>query len=93
MKAHHRAAINRLVEYLSEKPEFLAAIVSGSIAKGTARDDSDIDVYLVVPDEDFLSRKSRNDLFFYNRELCDYPGGYFDGKIVTLSFLEQAAVR
>jgi hypothetical protein len=41
----------------------------------------------------FEARKQRDQLFYFATEGCDYPGGYYDGKIITCSFLEAAAVR
>ncbi len=93
MKEHHQLAISKLIDLLKSKEEFLAIIVAGSIAKGTAKDSSDIDVYLVVTDDEFNIRKKENNLFFYNREICDYPGGYIDGKIISYNFLVKAALQ
>ncbi|WP_171655127.1 nucleotidyltransferase domain-containing protein [Paenibacillus foliorum] len=93
MKEHHSQSIVRLVEILQKDSSILALIIAGSIAKGIEREDSDIDVYLVVTDEEFASRNSRNDLFYFNKEVCDYSGGYIDGKVINYSFLEQAVSR
>jgi hypothetical protein len=93
MREHHQSAVNNLINYLRNKDEFLAIIMAGSIAKGTAKESSDIDVYLVVTDDEFNLRKQENNLFFYNEELCNYPGGYIDGKIINVSFLEKAALQ
>ncbi|MCD9021529.1 nucleotidyltransferase domain-containing protein [Cohnella silvisoli] len=93
MKEHHQAAINNLISYLRDKEEFLAIILAGSIAKGTAKDSSDIDVYLVVKDEEFVIRLKENNLFFFNDEICGYSGGYIDGKIINIDFLKQAVNR
>lgn len=93
MRAHHETAVRNLIDHLKNEDEFLAIIVAGSIAKGTAKDSSDVDVYLVVTDEGFNRRKLKNDLFYFNKELCHYPGGYIDGKIINIGFLEAAASR
>ncbi|GGD98178.1 nucleotidyltransferase domain-containing protein [Paenibacillus nasutitermitis] len=90
---HHRQAIENLAERFKEEPGYLAVIISGSVAKGIAREDSDIDCYLVVSDEEFQQRKQRDDLFFYETEGCDYQGGYYDGKIIDFSFIQAAAER
>ncbi len=93
MRPHHQKAINKLVEYLKDKPEFLAIIVGGSVTKGNEKENSDIDVILVVTDEEFEKRERRSRFIFYDDSLCDYPDGYIDGKIVNLRFLELAAER
>jgi predicted nucleotidyltransferase len=90
MKEHHQTSINNLVNWLKDDVVFQAIIIGGSIAKGVARDNSDIDCYLVVTNEEFARRKTLNELFYYNNTICDYPGGYIDGKIITYSFLEAA---
>ncbi|WP_276353734.1 nucleotidyltransferase domain-containing protein [Cohnella caldifontis] len=93
IRAHHQEAIDALVCQLRDDPSNLAIIIAGSVAKGVAREDSDIDCYLVVNDEEFEARKQRDQLFYFAREGCDYPGGYYDGKIIPYRFLEEAAVR
>ncbi|MBD0384880.1 hypothetical protein [Paenibacillus sedimenti] len=90
MKEHHKKSIDNLVRFLREDSNFLAIIIAGSIAKGIARDDSDIDTYLVVTDSEFNRRKTENNLFYFNGDVCDYPGGYIDGKIINYEFLESA---
>ena len=78
---------------LSADPSYLAIIIAGSVAKGIAREDSDIDCYLVVSDDLFEERKQLDQLFYFTKEGCDYPGGYYDGKIIPYRFLEAASVR
>jgi hypothetical protein len=93
IREHHRKAIIRLVERFQQDPDFLAVIIAGSVAKGVARDDSDIDCYLVVKDELFEERKRRDQLFYYAKEGCEYEGGYYDGKLIHYEFLRAAAER
>lgn len=93
MKPHHKKAIKKLTESLKENERYLAAIITGSVAKGEERDDSDIDFILVVTDEEYEKRKRRNKIFFFDTQYCDYPGGYVDGKIVNLQFLRTVAER
>ena len=93
MKPHHKKAIEKLVENIKKDDRFLALIIGGSVAKGMEREDSDIDVTLVATDEEFEKRKRRNSYLYYNNQICDYPGGYIDGKIVDLKFLETVAER
>ena len=44
----HKRVIQRLVEQFKDDPRFPALIISGSVAKGRARKDSDIDIVLVA---------------------------------------------
>ncbi|MEY9951922.1 nucleotidyltransferase domain-containing protein [Leifsonia sp. EB34] len=88
---HHERAIARYVEDASADPSVLAVIVSGSVARGAERPDSDVDLYLVVTearwDEAFAARR----LMFTRTDGIDYDGGYFDIKLATLSYLDDAA--
>jgi len=93
MKPHHEKAIKKLTESLKDDDRYLAIIITGSVAKGEERDDSDIDFILVVADEEYEKRKRRNRLIFFDTQYCDYPGGYVDGKIVNLQFLKTVAER
>lgn len=91
MWEHHRATIARLVERLTPDPTFLAVIVGGSLTKGVAQEHADVDVLLVVTDEEYARRGAGGDYFYFAQDLCDYPGGYVDGKIIDLEFLRAAA--
>jgi hypothetical protein len=93
MRPHHEDTVRRLVEHFADDPACLGVIVGGSVAKGLARDDSDVDVMLVVPDGVYRERFERNQLFYITAEFCDYPGGYIDGKYVDLAYLRAAAER
>jgi predicted nucleotidyltransferase len=91
MREHHARVVQRLVENLQNDPRFLALIIGGSVAKGWANEDSDVDILLVASDEEFAHRISTMDLGYYDRDIADYPGGYVDGKIIDLSFLHDVA--
>lgn len=92
IREHHQRAINRLVDTYQDDSRFRAIIIGGSVAKGLARDDSDVDFMIVATDEEFQKRLATRDLFINRRDLCDYDGGYVDGKIISLPFLERLAV-
>lgn len=79
-------------EYESDK-RFDALILGGSVAKGLARADSDVDFLIVANDREFKQRRARHDLFINRRNLCDYEGGYVDGKIINHAFLEGLAEK
>lgn len=89
MREHHRKAITRLTEHFREDPAFPALIIGGSVMKGTAREDSDIDAVFVASKEEYTRRLTGNDIHYYSEAFCDYPGGYVDGKIVDYAFLQE----
>lgn len=93
IRDHHRRAIDRLADAYRDDPEFLGLIIGGSVARGHARDDSDVDFLIIATDEAFGQRRGAGDLFINRRDLCDYDGGYVDGKIVNLAFLEDVAEK
>lgn len=90
---HHQRAIDRLVRAYRSDPEFLGLIIGGSVAKGFARADSDVDFMIIANDDDFQRRMAARDLFINRRDLCDYEGGFVDGKIINLGFLEDVAEK
>lgn len=63
------------------------------MAKGTARPDSDLDFLLVVTDEAYAARSARGEHWVFHGDITDYEGGYADGKLVDLAFLEDVAQR
>ncbi len=91
MLEHHRQACDRLVSEFEGDPSFRAVILSGSVARDWARDDSDIDLILIATDEEYGRRRRDDDIHYLNTEACDYEGGYAEGKIIPLSFLEEVA--
>ena len=90
---HHQRAIDRLAEAYRDNPEFLGLIIGGSVAKGLARADSDVDFMIVANDAAYERRLAARDLFINRSDLCDYPGGYVDGKVIDVGFLKDVAER
>ncbi|MFV1884049.1 MAG: nucleotidyltransferase domain-containing protein [Balneola sp.] len=89
IKAHHQRAIDNLTNEYNNNPDYLGLIIGGSVAKGLARDDSDID-FMIIASEKEYKRRSKEDNFFINRtDLCDYEGGFVDGKVINLEYLHQ----
>lgn len=78
---------------LEEDPDLLAIIVGGSIAKGVERDESDVDVIVVLKDDQYLKRLSENRVALIWHDVCDYPGGYVEGRYISRSFIKEAAER
>ena len=93
IRDQHQQAIGRLADAYRDDPRFCALIIGGSIAKGYARDDSDVDFMIIATDEVFEERRRRRDLFINRTDLCDYDGGFVDGKIINLAFLEAVAAN
>ncbi|MEO0423991.1 MAG: nucleotidyltransferase domain-containing protein [Pseudomonadota bacterium] len=93
IRAHHQRAIDRLADAYRGDPRYLAIIIGGSVAKGWARDDSDVDFMIVATDEAFRQHTAARDLFINRQDLCDYAGGYVDGKIIDLAYLEGVSTR
>ena len=93
IRPHHQRGINNLVAEYQNDTRFEALIIGGSVAKGCARDDSDIDFMLVATDEEYQKRKSKGDLFINRKDLTDYPNGFVDGKVIDFSYLKMAKER
>lgn len=88
---HHSLAVEALAKQVEAEGIFDALIITGSVPRGTARPDSDIDCYVLVGDEEYDRRRNASDLAWMAE--CDYPGGYVDGKVISLAILEAAAER
>lgn len=93
IKAHHKEAITNLIKEYRNDQRFVALIIGGSVAKGCARDDSDVDFLIVANDGEYEERKSRGDLFINRADLSNYPGGYVDGKIINAQYLYDLAEK
>ena len=93
IRAHHQRAIDRLAAEYRDNPEFRGLIIGGSVAKGYARDDSDVDFMIIATEESFERRFAARDLFINRTDLCDYDGGFVDGKIINLAYLKDAAEK
>lgn len=89
IRSHHQRAINNLTREYENDARFEAIIIGGSVAKGCARADSDIDFMIVANDHEFEKRVKENDLFINRTDLTDYEGGFVDGKIVNLEYLRK----
>ncbi|BDI33617.1 hypothetical protein CCAX7_56680 [Capsulimonas corticalis] len=89
MFPHHQSTIERVSEAFQAQPGVEAVILGGSIAHGFAREDSDVDILIVVSDEEHSRRVDAGEFHYYSTEFCDYPEGYVDGKYLSPSFLDQ----
>jgi len=93
MREHHQRTIDRLVAHFQDDPAFPALIIGGSIARGWEKDDSDVDILLLASEEEYARRLPTWSLHYFTMDFCDYPGGYVDGKIIDLNFLQEVAER
>ena len=93
MEAHHSRAINDFLAVYSQKDEFIAILLVGSLAHGYARANSDIDIILVATEKEYLRRKHEKKLAFSLWDICQYAGGYIDCKVVSLASLRQIAEK
>jgi hypothetical protein len=93
LRPHHERTIVRLVETFGDDPRYPALIIGGSVAKDRAGEYSDVDILLVATDEEYARCAATGDTGYFNDTLCDYPGGYIDGKIIDLAFLTEVAER
>jgi predicted nucleotidyltransferase len=80
MLDHHRRTIDRAAAHFRTVPEVLAVIVGGSVARGTARPDSDVDLILVTTASEFARRTRENAYGDVSRDFHDHEGGYVDLK-------------
>lgn len=93
MLEHHQRAVNRLVDLFKDDPAYLALLIGGSVAKGLEKPDSDVDFMLVATDDEYARREPLNQFCYFSNspDMVDYPGGYVDGKIVSLGFMNEVA--
>jgi hypothetical protein len=85
--------IERACERFSPDPELLGLVVGGSVAHGLATPSSDLDVMLVLSDGEAAKRFEQDQLTVFDDTLADYEGGYLDGKVITLAFLDEVAAH
>jgi predicted nucleotidyltransferase len=90
---HHAETIQRAVERFRNDPEVLALLLGGSVAHGFARQDSDIDVMVIVSDERFAERSRAGQLLSVFDEIATYPKGYVDAKYLGAGVLPLVAEK
>ena len=87
---HHEDTIAAYAARVIDQPNTLALIVVGSVARGTERAISDVDVYLVVTDEAFAAAQSARRVAYIDTEAATYDS-YVDIKLASQRYLERAA--
>ena len=93
LSVRHSEAIDELVRLHGDDPDKLALVICGSLATGKAREDSDVDLYLVVTDEEFERVRAAEGCFYGSWDPDRFSGVEIDGKIVGKRFLQEAAAR
>jgi predicted nucleotidyltransferase len=91
MHPHHAETISRVKAHFSGQEDVLAVLLTGSIAHGFERENSDVDIAIIVRDVEFDRRKRTGEMTFYDTALCSYSGGYVDGKFVNIGFIQEVA--
>ncbi len=93
MLDHHRETLDRAIEEFKARPEVLAILLAGSVAKCIERPDSDVDLMVVLEPSAFEDRDARNVLNEVRLDLSTYERGYVDAKFIDEAFLEDAAQK
>lgn len=92
MYKHHEESIEKMIDYFKEQGA-VALILGGSVAKGTEREDSDLDGMVVLTKEDYELKEKSNTTTETVNGLCTYEGGYFDIKYMTKEYLKELAQK
>lgn len=94
MRPHHSEACEKAkARLLEQNPDLLAILVAGSIAKGIEREDSDVDLMVVLRDDQWRRRQDSGELAFLWWDVASWKGGYVEGRFLPKSFLAAAADR
>ena len=93
MVRHHQETVEAFTRGEAERPETLGVVVVGSVARGEARPDSDVDVYVVVTDEAYAAAERAGRVAYISQLGVGYEGGYVDVKLASPHYLAAAADR
>ena len=89
---HHEETIATYAATVATEPEVLALLVVGSVARGTERATSDVDVYLVVADDAFAAAQSARRVAYIDAKAATYDS-YVDIKLASPRYLERAVAH
>lgn len=90
---HHRQTIENLRNHFEPNKNFEAFIVNGSVARGEARKESDIDFYLVVEDQFLADLSAKNSIMFEANEYCVSPCPGASGFAISKMALRELSDR
>ncbi|MFC1745197.1 nucleotidyltransferase domain-containing protein [Candidatus Riflebacteria bacterium] len=88
MKSWHKQTIQNLKRVFNENLDYLAFIVGGSVARGDARDDSDVDYLIIVSDRLFAESK-KGWKYHSAYEYCAPPCTEANGLMITKKCLKR----
>ena len=92
MYKHHEESIENMISYFKQQGA-VALILGGSVAKGTARADSDLDGFVILTEEDYAQKEKTHTTTETINGMCTYEDGYFDIKYMTKEYLKELAQK
>lgn len=90
---HHDDMLGTFAGETRQDDDAQALVLVGSVATGTERPDSDVDVYLVVSDDAFERAREADRLSYVRDDLATHDGGYVDVKLASPAYLDAASAR
>src|SRR5687767_8624042 len=90
MATWHAGALDAFLDRARRDPNARGVVLVGSVARGEARPDSDVDLYLVVTDDAFDRAAAAGRIAFVDRTGIEDPHGYVDVKLVSPAYLRDA---
>ena len=90
---HHESTLERFTGAQAADPEVLGVIVVGSVARGEARPESDVDVYVVLTDPAYEAALAAGSVARVSHEGVTYAGGYVDIKLASPTYLSRAVAE
>lgn len=85
---HHSEGIKKITEIL-KNDGVDAVILGGSIAHKTEREDSDIDLMIVIPEEEYQKKLADNKTWYFNKVEAGGREIFVDGKYISLEFIKD----
>lgn len=92
MYKHHELSIKNMEKHFREH-NAIALLLVGSVAKGTEREDSDLDGIVILSEEEYAEKAKHDTTTETIDGLCTYEGGYFDIKYMTKQYLKDLAEK
>jgi hypothetical protein len=88
---HHQDTLDLYVRRHAGEEGLLAIVLAGSVAKGAARPDSDVDLLICLTDEGYAQMEREGRTTECVTEERFYKGGYYDIKYCTKEYLKACA--
>ncbi|MGW8482129.1 nucleotidyltransferase domain-containing protein [Microbacterium sp. NPDC055903] len=90
---HQERALAAYVDQVAASDDTVGVVLIGSLARGVEREDSDVDVYLIVTPDAFARSTAEDRWAWIDRRDLDYPGSYIDVKLADIDYLRAAVER